>query len=119
VQDLGVRQGALDPPLLVHRDALLGQAVDVLGEQVGDHVEERGLGCLEGRLGQLDAGLEQQLHEGLRDLGLHRLIVEIEEVEVAPVIEDAELRLVLAGAEEILPQGNRSDPPSKSRPPQS
>jgi hypothetical protein len=104
VQHLRVRQRALDPPPLADRDALLGQAVDVLGEQVGDDVEEHGLGRLEGRLGKLDAGLEQQLHQGLRDLGLHWLVVEVEEVEVAPVIEDADLRLVLAGAEKVLPQ---------------
>ena len=100
----GVRvAGRLDLlPLLLDGDGLPGQVGDVLGDQGDDRLEDLGLGLLERRLGELEAGLEDQLRQRLRLLGLDGLVTLVEELEVLPVVEDQEVRLVLAGSEQVL-----------------
>ena len=56
-------------PFLLDGDGAAGQVGDVLGDQADGRLERRGVGVLERGLGQLDAGLEEQLGSDLACCG--------------------------------------------------
>ena len=61
-----------------------------------------GLACWRAVSASLIAGLEEQLRQRLGLLGLGGLVALVEELEVLPVVEDQEVRLVLARAEQVF-----------------
>ena len=57
---------------------------------------------MEGSLGQFDTVLEDELRQRFRLLGFNWLVLLIEELKILPVVEDQEMGLVLAGAEQVF-----------------
>ena len=74
---------------------------DVCRDQLGRNAPRCGVAALGCGQRQLQARLEQPAKQGRRLFALRRGHLLAEPLEIAPVVEDAEMRLVLAGSEQV------------------
>ena len=93
------------PPPVSRVDAVrVPDRPNVADDERGRRLEGGLIHLVERRLRELDARLEEVLEQRLLRRGLLLLVLLVEEPEVRPVVEDQELSLVSARAEQVLAQ---------------
>ncbi|MNN32658.1 hypothetical protein D3C81_1463830 [compost metagenome] len=101
LQKIGLLQLVNVAQLTPYRHTGLWQIVDIRTQQLNSGIESRSMIEPKRNLSQFKASLEGGLQKGLSARVFRLLVLLLEEVEVSVVIEDQELFLVLATAEQV------------------